>query len=486
MAQIYNEKLIDLLIENVRIADGGGGPIYGGAVAVDEGRIVGVGEIAGVSAKHTVDGAGKVLSPGFIDTHTHDDLFVLDSPDVLPKLSQGVTTVIVGNCGICAAPFTPKGEPPSPMHLLGKADEFRFSTFAQYRRAIEAAEPAINVAALVGHTALRSNHMDRLDRPATDSEIGEMRAQLLEALAHGALGLSTGLAYTSAIAASTEEVMHLAEPLFEAGGIYTTHMRTEGDAILDAMEEAFQIGRFARSPVLISHIKCAGIDTWGRSGDVIAALDRERETQDISCDCYPYAASSTVLDDRQIDPRVRVQITWSTPCPEMAGKELQAIASEWGVPLQEAAERLKPAGAIYHSMSEDDVRAFLRHPASMIGSDGLPCDPRPHPRLWGTFPRILGYYCREQGLFPLETAIHKMTGASARRFRLSDRGLISQGYWADLVLFDPETVIDKATFDCPVQQAEGIEAVWVAGALTYVEGEPTGERAGTFVARGRE
>ena len=183
------------------IADGSGAPIVSGSVAVENGRITAIGDLTGLSAKRTVDGDGKVLSPGFIDTHTHDDLFALESPEMLPKLSQGVTTVIVGNCGICAAPVTLRGELPSPMHLLGRADSFRFPTFAAYREAIEATEPAVNVAALVGHTALRANHMDRLDRAATDAEIGEMRAQLLEALEHGALGLSTGLAYTSAIAA---------------------------------------------------------------------------------------------------------------------------------------------------------------------------------------------------------------------------------------------------------------------------------------------
>jgi N-acyl-D-amino-acid deacylase len=474
----------DLLIQSVTIIDGSGGEKIHGSVAVDAGRIVAYGDIAGFTAHDYWDGEGMVLSPGFIDTHTHDDLFVIDSPEMLPKLSQGVTTVVVGNCGICAAPVNPSGAFPAPMNLLGESRAFRFGSFSEYVAAVNAARPSINVAALVGHTALRNNHLDRLDRSADDREIEAMRGQLIDALEHGALGLSTGLAYMSAFEASTEEVMRLAEPLFEAGGIYTTHMRTEGHAILDAMEEAFKIGRHANSPVLISHVKCAGVDTWGRSHEVIECLDRERTTRDISCDCYPYAASSTILDPRQVDPRVRTQITWSDPHPEMAGNDLQTIADTWEVSLKEAAERLRPAGAIYHSISEDDMKAFLAHPATMIGSDGLPCDPRPHPRLWGTFPRVLGRYCREQSLFSLETAIHKMTGMPARRFRLADRGLIREGYHADLVLFDPLTISDRATFEEPILASEGILAVWVSGRLTYDQNEVTGQRAGRFIARG--
>ena len=279
--------------------------------------------------------------------------------------------------------------------------------------------------------------------------------------------------------------MRLAEPLFEAGAIYTTHMRTEGEAIVEAMHEAFQIGRHANSPVLISHIKCAGIDNWGRSVEVLDTLNRGREAQDISCDCYPYAASSTILDLRQIDPRIRIQITWSDPHPEVAGNDLQWIAQNWGVSLLEAAARLRPAGAIYHGMSETDVSAFLAHPATMVGSDGLPRDPRPHPRLWGTFPRVLGRYCRDERLFPIETAVYKMSGLPAERFRLKDRGLIQSGCVADLCLFDFETVTDAATFEAPEQKSIGIEAVWVGGRLAYECGEVTGERSGRFVGRSK-
>jgi N-acyl-D-amino-acid deacylase len=474
----------DLLIYNANLVDGTGSDPVVGTVAIEDGRIVASGNITGFSGRQILDAKGMALSPGFIDTHTHDDLFAIRSPEMLPKLSQGVTTVIVGNCGISAAPVSLRGALPDPMNLLGEADAFTFPSFREYVAAVNVANPAINVAALVGHTALRNNHLDRLNRTATEAEIQAMRTQLIEALEDGALGLSTGLAYLSAYDASIEEVMQLAEPLFEAGGIYTTHMRTEGNAILEAMDEAFKIGRHANSPVLISHLKCAGVETWGRSGEVIETLDRERKRQDISCDCYPYAAGSSTLDLRQVDPRVRIQITWSEPHPEVAGNDLQAIADQWEMPLLDAAKKLRPAGAIYHSISEEDMKAFLAHPATMIGSDGLPCDPRPHPRLWGTFPRVLGRYCREQALFPLATAVYKMTGLPSRRFRLENRGLIREGFHADLVLFDPETIRDTATFEDPIQSSEGIEAVWVAGKLTYSRGEMTGTRAGKFLGRG--
>jgi N-acyl-D-amino-acid deacylase len=376
------------------------------------------------------------------------------------------------------------GDPPDPMNLLGERDAFRYPTFAAYVEAVNAAQPAVNVGALIGHTALRSNHLDTLARAATPAEIEAMRAQLEEALAHGALGLSSGLAYASAYAAPTEEVMALAEPLAAAGALYTTHMRTEFDAILDAMDEAYRVGRHARVPVVISHLKCAGPSNWGRSAQVLASLEGARRLQPVGCDCYPYSRSSSTLDLKQVTGDIDITITWSTPHPEQAGRLISEIASEWGVTQQEAARRLQPAGAVYHNMSEDDVRRILSHPATMIGSDGLPNDPLPHPRLWGAFPRVLGHYARDAALIPLEEAIRKMTSLSARRFGLAQRGEVRVGWHADLVLFDPATVRDTATFDEPQQVADGIGAVWVNGVLSYRDGAVTGERAGRFVARG--
>lgn len=475
--------LCDTLIRNAQIMDGSGSEPWGGGVAIDGGHICAVGQIPDYSARQVIEGSGHVLAPGFIDVHTHDDTNVIRTPDMLPKLSQGVTTVIVGNCGISAAPVRLAGAPPDPMNLLGAADVFRYPTFKSYVEAIQQGQPAVNVAALVGHTSLRNNHMDRLDRAATAAEIERMQAQLSEALDSGALGLSSGLAYLSANAAPTEEVLALAELLAAAGAIYTTHMRTETEGILEAMSEAFRIGRQASVPIVISHLKCAGIANWGRSGEVLHALDEVRATQPVGCDCYPYAAGSSTLDLRQVDERVEIMITWCEPHPEMAGRTLAQIAASWNVEQIEAARRLLPAGAIYHSISEEDMRCILTHPAIMIGSDGLPNDPLPHPRLWGTFPRVLGRYSRELKLFPMTTAIHKMTGMPAARFGLADRGLIKQGYCADLVLFNPETVRDTATFISPISAAEGIAAVWVNGVLSYREGASTGQRGGKFLPR---
>ena len=475
--------LCDALIKNAHILDGSGIEPWVGDVAIDDGYLCAVGQVQEYTAREVVNGSGYVLSPGFIDAHTHDDTNVIRTPEMLPKLSQGVTTVIVGNCGISAAPVKLAGEPPDPMNLLGGADVFYYPTFRSYVVAVETARPAVNVAALVGHTALRSNHMDRLDRTASAAEVEAMREQLREALDGGALGLSSGLAYLSANAASTEEVLALAELLAAAGAMYTTHMRTETEGILEAMEEAFRIGRQCSVPIVISHLKCAGIANWGRSEEVLRALDTARATQTVGCDCYPYAAGSSTLDLRQVDERVEIMITWCKPHPEMAGRTLAQIAEAWGVKQMEAAQRLQPAGAIYHSISEDDMRRILAHPATMIGSDGLPNDPLPHPRLWGTFPRVLGRYSRELKLFPLTTAVHKMTGMPARRFGLADRGLIKEGYCADLVLFDPETVRDTATFTNPTCAAEGIVAVWVNGVLSYRNGTSTGQRGGRFLPR---
>jgi N-acyl-D-amino-acid deacylase len=474
----------DLLIRNTSIIDGTGSAAVRGDIAILDGYIAAIGTELAFRAASEIHADGLTLAPGFIDVHTHDDISVVCTPEMLPKLSQGVTTVITGNCGISAAPVSLRGEPPDPMNLLGDAPAFRYPTFRSYVDAVNDATPAVNVAALVGHTALRNNHMDSLDRVATDDEVAAMREQLEQALDAGALGLSTGLAYLSAIAASTEEIMALAEPLAAAGAIYTTHMRSETETILDAMAEAFTIGRHSRVPVIISHLKCAGVANWERSGEVLATLEAARETQFAGCDCYPYAAGSSTLDLRQVDPRVPIMITWSTPHPEVVGQNLEAIAQGWGLSQIEAARRLQPGGAIYHSISEQDMRHILAHPATMIGSDGLPNDPRPHPRLWGTFPRVLGRYCREEKLFPLVTAVQKMTGMPARRFQLHDRGLIREGHAADLVLFDPATIEDRATYGDSIRCAEGIAAVWVNGVLAYKDGASTGRRAGRFLPRG--
>ncbi len=473
----------DTLIRQALIIDGSNTPGYIADVGVHAGHIRTIGDLSTAQAEQVIDAHGRVLAPGFIDVHTHDDTVVIRQPQMLPKLSQGVTTVIVGNCGISAAPVSLRSDPPDPMNLLGTREAFSYPRFADYRAAVQRACPAVNVAALIGHTALRSNHMDDLHRTARPYEIAAMRVQLQESLEAGALGLSTGLAYASAFSAETDEVLQLTQELTAYGAVYTTHLRSEFEPVLEAMDEAFLIGREARVPVIISHLKCAGAGNWGRSPQLLAALEAAAKDHPVGCDCYPYAASSSTLDLKQVTDAFRITITWSTPHPDMGGRDLQDIAAEWGVSLMDAARRLQPAGAVYYGMDEADVRRILAHPLSMVGSDGLPEDPFPHPRLWGAFPRVLGHFSRDVGLFPLHTAVHKMTGLSAARFGLAERGEIREGHWADLVLFDPLRVRDVADFKAPQRAAEGIEGVWVNGVLSYREGQANGERAGRFLAR---
>jgi N-acyl-D-aspartate/D-glutamate deacylase len=315
-------------------------------------------------------------------------------------------------------------------------------------------------------------------------EIQQMVKMLDIALSQGAKGLSTGLAYHNAKASPTSEVQALVSKLASYNAIYTTHLRTEFDGIIGALDEAFSVGEQGKVPVVISHLKCAGKNNWGRADEVLAHIDSRRKTQKISCDCYPYNASSSTLDLEQVTEDFDIFITWSEPHPEKSEQTLAAIASQWQVSLMEAAKRLQPAGAVYHGMLEDDVRQIMKAPYSMIGSDGLPCDPHPHPRLWGAFTRVLGHYSRDQHVLSLTKAIHKMTGLSATEFHLNQRGFIREGYFADLVIFDANTIQDMASFSAPFAISKGIKKVWVNGALTYQEGVKSKKLkgAGRFLA----
>ncbi len=235
--------------------------------------------------------------------------------------------------------------------------------------------------------------------------------------------------------------------------------------------------------MIVSHLKCAGAPQYGRSGEILAMLEDADAHQPVGCDCYPYTASSSTLDLKQVVPETPIRITWSDAEPAQAGRMLADIAADWGVDLRAAATRLQPAGAVYHCMTDSDVDRILAHPLTMVGSDGLPCDPRPHPRLWGSFPRVLGHYARDRGLFPLATAIRKMTGLPADRFGLHDRGYVREGLAADLVLFDPARIADRATYDEPTTAADGVVGVWVNGVATLALGRPTGARAGRLLRR---
>jgi N-acyl-D-amino-acid deacylase len=480
-----SERIHDLVLRGATILDGTGAPGFVAEVAVDDDRISVISPEGGLSGRREIDLAGRCLAPGFIDVHTHDDRLVLIDPAMAPKVSQGISTVVVGNCGVSLAPLAlGEREPPQPLNLLGGRADFRFASMAAYRVAVDAAEPAVNVAALVGHSSLRVAAMDSLDRPANDREIETMRGRLADALAEGASGLSTGLYYPPAKAAVIDEVVPLAHEVALAGGIYTTHMRDEDDFVLDSLEETFETGRRAQVPVVVSHHKCAGRRNWGRSLETLPMIEAAAARQEVGVDVYPYAACSTVLSAEAVDDAIRTIVTWSTPHPEVNGRDLADIAADWGVSQREACRRLDPAGAVYFDMHEDDVQRILAHPLVMIGSDGIPHDTHPHPRLWGTFPRVLGHYARDLGLFSLSEAVRKMTLLPATKFRLHGRGRIAVGHFADLVVFDPATVADAATFDHPIAPARGIDLLLVNGAVAYdPQGRLKGERRGRFLQR---
>ncbi|MFN0315613.1 MAG: N-acyl-D-amino-acid deacylase family protein [Burkholderiales bacterium] len=478
-------EIFDLSIRNATIVDGTGSARYRGNLAVRGDRIVRM-DTESLPAKKEIDANGLVLAPGFIDAHTHDDRLMLSDPAMAPKVSQGVTTVIAGNCGISLAPMPrrPAGAVTPPLDLLDdEGGWFRYRSFGAYVGALQANPPATNCGLLVGLTTLRVTTMDCVDRPATGAEIARMRELLIEAMRAGAIGASTGLYYEPAVAATMEEVIEVCRPLRELGGLYCTHMRNEADKVIDSLEESFRTAREVGVPVVISHHKVTGIANHGRSPETLACIGAHQHEQAIGLDCYPYSASSTILSADRAAVAMRTLVTWSKPLPQYAGQDLRDVAKKMGVTEEEAVQRLLPAGAIYFSMDEADVQRILAFEPTMVGSDGLPHDAFPHPRLWSTFPRVLGHYSRDLGLFSLETAVHKMTGLTAKTFELEGRGVLREGAYADLVLFDPETVAEAANFENPIAPAHGIKTVIVNGAMVWNEGRSTGNRPGRVLRR---
>lgn len=472
------------LLEGGLVIDGTGAPGFAADVLLAGDRIGAIGPNLRGSAgdADTTDCRGLVVAPGFIDVHTHDDAIVLQQPQMLPKISQGVTTVIAGNCGISLLPLATDAPPP-PLNLLG-TQSFRYTSVADYRAAFDAARPAVNVASLIGHTTLRVATMQRLDRAASNDELARMVALLDQCLSDGAIGLSSGLFYEPAFAAPADEVIALCKVVARHGGIYTSHLRTEMHAIVAALHEAGDTAFAAGVPLVISHHKCAGPTQWGRTRETLPLIESLAARQPVAMDVYPYTAGSTVLREDLVDGVIDIRITWSDPHPEAEGRLLAHIAADWGVTQQEACRRLQPGGACYFQMHEDDVERVIAHPLAMIGSDGLPHDRHPHPRLWGTFPRVLAHYCRERSLFSLEQAVHKMTGLSARNFKLRERGQLQAGWYADIVVFDPARVRDRASYEQPLAMSEGIAAVYVNGVPSWRGDAPTASgRAGRWLQR---
>jgi N-acyl-D-amino-acid deacylase len=359
----------------------------------------------------------------------------------------------------------------------------RFGSFRDYFAALEAQPPAINCAALVGHTTLRVAAMSALDRPANPAEVAAMQAGVAEALAAGAIGVSTGTYYAPANAATAAEIRQVFEPLRGTDALIASHIRDEGERVLESMTEAMEIAGQLGVRQVLSHHKVIGRANFGRSRETLALLDEARRTRDVCLDCYPYTASSTVLRKDAAAQAQRVLVAWSKARPDAAGRDLDELAAAAGVTVDAMIDALQPAGAIYFSMDEADVERILAHPGTMIGSDGLPHDEFPHPRLWGAFPRVLGHYARQRRLFTLEEAVHRMTGLPADRFRLAGRGRIAPGLAADLVVFDPDRIGDAATFARPKTPAAGIHSVYVNGALAWHANRPTGTRSGRVLRR---
>jgi N-acyl-D-amino-acid deacylase len=524
---------VDLLIAGALVVDGTGAPAFPGTVAVDGDRIAAVLRRGDPEpeAVRRIDAGGLVLAPGFVDVHQHSDLSPFTEPGMDSYLRQGVTTCVVGNCGSSAFPV--EGVPGLAAFAGHRSFDASWRTFGEYLEAVEECRPALNVGALVGHGTLREAVLGADQRRApTAMEMAEMRRLLASALEEGALGLSTGLIYAPGMHGSTDEIAELASVLAEHGGIYASHVRGEGEQVFDAVAECIDIGRRAGVPAHISHLKVEGRAMWGRAGELLERIDHERAAgADVSADQYPYTAWETelaavlppwvrppelgaVLADPSARARLERSIEegepgWESigrslgwdrvvlgsfpPEPELSGRSIAELAAECGLrPVEIICELLardRFAGMLGHGMDEDDVRTILARPDVAVASDGIAVSPTGplgafavHPRYYGTFARVLGRYVREERLLPLETAVRKMTALPAERFGLAGRGRIEPGGFADLVLLDPGTVADRATYAHPHAFAEGIRLVVVNGRVAF-DGAP-GERAGRALRRG--
>lgn len=493
----------DLLIKNGKIIDGTGNSWFYGDIAVKDGTIIAVGKLPGCQAKQTIDARNQIVAPGFIDVHGHIEGGIMDRPTADNYIFDGVTTVITGNCG-------------------GSS-----SNLARFFRQIDSIHTSINVASLVGHNTVREQVMKRDNRLATAQEQLRMDKLVEKAMQEGAVGLSTGLIYIPGTFANTAEVVSLAKAAGKFNGIYASHIRNEENSVVDAINEAIQVGKEANIPVQISHFKVSGRASWGKSAITLGLIKAARnEGWDVTIDQYPYTASSTNLGVRLPDwalaggqdslvarlrnPAIRAEIkkgmleqlakykyrnySYAVVANYPAdsnynGKSITAINKQLGrrsKPAWEAEtimDMMEKGGAqmVYHGMSEDDVKYIMQYPFCMVGADaGVPTPGKgmPHPRGYGTNARILGRYVRELQVISLEEAIRRMTSLAAQKFQLPNRGLLKPGMAADIVIFDPATVRDKASFEQPHQYSTGFSFVIVNGAITMQDGQHTGIRNG--------
>ena len=523
----------DLVLRRATVFDGTGAPGVEADVAVLGDRIQAVGAVTDTGLVE-IDLAGKAISPGFIDIHTHADLPILANPRVENRILQGITLEVGGQCGGSPGPWTDEeARATREQYLERYGVEIDFHDLGGFFRALERTPPAVNAPSMGGQGTVRGAVVGDENRPATAEEMALMKALVAEAMDQGAVGLSSGLEYTPSAFASREELVELARVLAGSGYPYASHMRNEDDGVLAAVEEAIHVGRVAGVPVEISHLKAQGERNWWKAPVILDLLEEVRKAGvDVHYDRYPYVAYSTGLSNlfpswaraggnrafiqRLEDPAQRPALeayarekvaqlgSWNSVQVSsirteknawLKGRRLGDAAREAGEePFAMALRLLKEEGSvgmIGFGMSEENTALVLSHPLGMICSDGsvyAPAGPlsegSPHPRSYGTFPRVLGHYVREQKIMPLETAIHKMTGMPAKKIQLEDRGVIRPGAYADLVAFDPSTIRDAATFDDPHQYPEGIDLVVVNGVITVREGGMTGELAGRPV-RGR-
>jgi len=475
--------MLDLVIRGAEVIDGSGSPGLITDVGIEGGQITVIGDAG--PARQEIDGTGLVLTPGLIDTHAHDDGAFLRHPDMTCKLSQGVTTVVSGNCGFSAIPFDPESDPRKASGGILSGLKGGFTDLSGYFDAVLASAPAINNMMLVGHNTIRSMVMDDPKQAPSQQDLMAMGSHVERALEQGACGFSTGLIYHPGKYSQTEEIIALAQLAGSAGALYTTHMRNEGDHLLEAVEEALQIGVEANVHTHISHHKAAGAANWGKVVPSLARIDSAIAAgQRVSLDVYPYTAGSgRMIEYFNLDRinRDLAEVIRIASCPayrEYEGQMLKDIARVQAVDITDLVRDIltAPRGAdticIQFIIDEQDVEHNLRWRDMMVGSDGIPnLRGKPHPRLYGTFAKILGHYVRERGLMSLTEAIRRMTSLPAATFGMNQRGMVRAGFQADLLLFDPATVQDTATYDEPQQLAAGIRTVLVNGKIAWQDGQ---------------
>jgi N-acyl-D-amino-acid deacylase len=485
----------DLIIRNGDVYDGTGAPPVRADLAVRGDRIEKVGAVEG-SAEREIDASGRAVSPGFIDVHAHDDGAVISQPAMDFKIMQGVTTDVVGNCGAGVAPANDGFRSMFARGfggILGES-ELPWSTVAEYFRAVDAAHPACNVAAYVPHGVVRANVTGFDRRAPSDEELDAMRALVDEAMRAGVIGMSTGLVYPPGAYARTPELVELAKVVARHGGIYTSHIRNETGGELSAIDEALTIGEQSGCPVQLSHHKSAGT-----AGGTLKTLPHLAEARargiDVTVDVYPYDASSSALapmyrigGDATFERTPAIIASVKHNKEKYEGRYISDIAQELDLPIGDTIKRILEEeegtpSVIMFTMHEEDVRRVVADPFAMIGSDGLPTGGKPHPRLYGTMARVLQVYVRESPLLSLQEAVRKMTSLPAAKHRIKDRGELRPGWFADIVVFDPETIADVATYTEPRQYPAGIDYVIVNGEIAAERGSQTPARAGRMLRR---